>query len=544
MKAPEVDYVVVGAGSAGCVLANRLSEDPSTSVLVLEAGTWDRDPLIKIPLAWGSIFKNRYHDWMYNTEPEPNVNGRRIEFARGKVVGGSSSVNAMAYVRGHRGDYERWNASGLTEWSYERSLPYFKRQESWEGGENLYRGGSGPLSTRYSTFQDPLIGAYLEAAQRAGFPFTDDFNGAQQEGFGRSQSTIRKGLRCSAATGYLHPVLGRTNLSVAVQAFATRVLFENKRAVGVEYIVGGEKVIVRARREVLLCGGVVNSPQLLMLSGVGDPEQLAQHRIPVLIPLPGVGRNLQDHISALVAMPRSAPGTLHKTMRIDRAVGALAQAYLFGSGSATDLPGGVSAFLKTQSDLAMPDVQLLLAAGPMSAAPYLRPFKKDYADGFAVRVVLLRPESRGEIKLASNDPQAAVRIHQNFLSHDHEWKTLRAGLRVVGELTSQRSLQSFMKSTRESPLTARSDSELDDHIRKTAITVHHPLGTCKMGLQGDPFAVVDQHMNVYGTEGLRVVDASVMPDLIGGNINATVIMMAEKVSDVMRGKPILAPADV
>ena len=544
MKAREFDYVIVGAGSAGCALASRLSEDPSTSVLILEAGSWDRDPLIKIPLAWGSIFKNRYHDWMYDTEPEPNINGRRIEFARGKVVGGSSSVNAMAYVRGHRGDYDRWEASGLTEWSYQKALPYFRRQESWEGGESTYRGGTGPLSTRFSTFTDPLVESYLEAAERAAFPFTPDFNGVQQEGFGRSQSTISKGLRCSAATAYLHPARSRSNLTIEVGALATRILFEKQRATGIEYLSKGETKSVLARREVLICGGVVNSPQLLMLSGIGDPDHLAEQDIPVRISLPGVGKNLQDHISALVAIPRSSPGTLHRTMRIDRAIGALAQAYVLGKGPATDLPGGVSAFLKTRPDAPMPDVPLLLAAGPMTAAPYLEPFRSPYADGFAVRVVLLRPESRGQIKLGSKDPRASAKIYQNFLSHDHEWKTLRAGLRIVGDLTSQPSLNAFIKSSAYKPLTSRSDADLDDHIRKTAITVHHPLGTCKMGLAGDPTAVVDQEMRVHGTEGLRVVDASVMPDLIGGNINATVIMMAEKVSDVLRNKTLLPPANI
>jgi 4-pyridoxate dehydrogenase len=527
------DYVIIGAGSAGCTLANRLSADPGTRVLLLEAGGWDRHPLVKLPLGWGKVLLGRIYDWGYDGEPQETMAGRRIECARGKVVGGSSTINAMAYVRGNRGDYARWTSYGLRGWSYDEVLPYFRRQESWEGGATPYRGGDGPMATRKSRYQDPLVDAYLQAAAAVGHKLNDDYNAERQDGFARMQMTIRNGRRESAATAYLHPVLARKNLTVMVRAQATRVVFEGVRAIGVEYVKDGGRHVAHADREVIVSAGAVNSPQILMLSGIGESEALAAHGIKVKTPLPGVGQNLQDHTAALLIYGRSDQSPLVRNMRADRLALGIAEAVALGSGFMTDLPGGITGFVKTDPSKPMPDIQLLFIAGSLAAAPYLPPFREAFADSFACRIVLLRPESRGGITLGSSDPLAHPRIRQGLLSTANDWETLRDGIVLFRELAHRPELKPFIAREIGPGADAATEAQIESYTRQTAVTAHHPAGTCKMGVDGDVKAVVDDHLRVRGVERLRVVDASVFPDLVGGNINAPVVMIAERAADLI-----------
>ena len=537
----EFDYLIVGAGSAGCTLAYRLGEDRDVRVLVLEAGGWDSSPWIHIPLGWGKILTERRVDWQYFASPEPSVGGRAVECARGKVVGGSSSTNAMAFVRGHPADFDRWAAAGLPGWGSADVLPYFKRLERWERGANAWRGGDGPLSVQYCRYDDPLNDAFIAAAREAGHPITDDYNANGADGFGRLQLTIAGGKRMSAARAYLRPAVARGNVEVRVNAHATRIAFDGKTARAVEYMQNGTAQRAVAAREVIVAGGVINSPQLLMLSGIGDPSRLAEHRIAVKSALPGVGRNLQDHVSVILMYRRREQSPFLRNMRADRIAMSLANAYAFGRGFASDIPGGVVGFLNSDAQLQCPDMQLILTNASLPAWPWFPGIRKPFVDGFACRTVMLHPRSRGEVRLASADPLAAPRIDQHFLCDPHDWRVVRTTIRRVREIVRQPSLARFAERESLPGAEVESDDALDAFIRKTAITVHHPAGTCRMGSAGDPLAVTDEEGRVRGLQGLRVVDASLMPDLTSGNINAPVIMITEKIADCIRGRPALEP---
>ena len=530
------DYIIIGAGSAGCVLANRLSASGSDNVLILEAGGRDFDPLIHVPVGLGKIHQHRLHDWGYDAEPDPALNGRSIEAMRGKVLGGSHSINVMAYTRGDRGDYDRWaRDEGAKGWSYREVLPYFKRGETWCEGENKYRGGSGEVFVRWSGKADPLFDSWLEAGKSAGFRHNTDFNGETTEGFGLIQQTIKDGKRHSAARAHLHPALKRPNLSLETRAHATRILFEGTRAVGVEYRKDEMTHRVYAEKEVIVSSGAFNAPQLLMLSGIGPDAHLREKGIKTLVDLP-VGKNLQDHLAAWFAWSRNQPGFFHQLLRFDRMAIAMMNAYLFGKGPGTDVPGSLFAFIKTDPSLEYPDMEFIFRGTAANAHMWFPGIVPPFEDTFAIRPALMRQKSRGEVLLRSSDPLEKPAIHYNFLTHPDDLKTIIKGTRLALDVAHQPAMNEHRGKPAGPPL-VKDDADIEAWFRQTAITVHHPCGTCPMG------PVLDPELRVHGTQGLRVVDASAMPSIVGAHINACVLMIAERAADFIRGVPKLAPAE-
>ena len=522
------DYIVVGAGSAGCVLASRLSASGRHRVLLLEAGGKDTNPWIHVPIGYAKLFTDARVNWLYQSEPEPELNNRQIMQPRGRVLGGSSSINGLLYVRGQKEDFDHWRQLGNPGWSYEDVLPYFKKSEDQKRGADAFHGAGGPLAVCDPSEPHPLCEAFIEAAGQRGIPRTDDFNGATQEGAGYFQMTARNGWRCSAAVGYLKPARGRANLKIATRALASRVLFDGRRAVGVEYLQNGVERAARARGEVILAGGAFNSPQLLQLSGLGPADLLKQHAIPVIADLPQVGSDLQDHLQVRLVYRCTQPITVNDEVGSlwRKAMAGLRYIFL-RKGLMTLSAGYAGAFFKTDRRMATPDVQvhfLLFSLDKMGEKLHDFP-------GFIANICQLRPESRGTLRIKSADPTAAPAIRPNYLSTELDRRTMVAGLKELRAIMRTPAMRPYILSEYLPGDAVASDDAYLAYCRQYASTIYHPTSTCRMG--SDARAVVDPRLRVHGFAALRVADASVMPTVVSGNTNAACIMIGEKAADMI-----------
>ncbi len=531
MDQEDYDYIVIGAGSAGCVVANRLSANPSNRVLLLEAGSRDRNPLFRLPMLMGKLMHSGIYNWHYHTEPEPNLNGRKIYWPRGKVLGGCSTINGMIYVRGNAYDYDRWAQMGNKGWSYDEVLPYFRKSESHTQRRDEFHSGDGELTVTRARGTNELFDIFVKAGVEAGYAANDDFNGANQEGFGRYDFTIRKGKRWSTARAFLRPVENRANLRIETHAHTTRIVTEQGRAVAVEYLQNGQPRKAAARREIVLSAGAINSPQILMLSGIGDPAELGRHGIPVVHALPGVGKNLHDHVDVCMIYEVKKPVTLYRDLRVDRITRAVIQGALFGTGVATTFPYEGGAFMKSRPELVAPDIQIHFMPALEKTAnlrwPKLWGHEKVEANhGVTLRVGPVNPDSRGHIALRSADPRDPPAIHANYLATEFDKQTTIAAVKMMRHVMAQPAFKPYVGQELAPGPANMSDADLREWLKDAGGTTLHPVGTCKMG--NDDMAVVDAELKLRGIDGLRVADASIMPIISSGNTNAPSIMIGEK----------------